>query len=354
MQNPAFVQEVVRLTNQYRVANGRSVLSVDVDLTEAAQSYSETMAIGDFFSHIGPGGSYPWDRAQQAGYETGIVGENIGVGYPTPKEIVNAWIASDSHRAAMLNPRYNEIGVGYYFLKNDTGFTNYNTYWSQLFGQGEIEVLTADGNPAIFDPLQYGASYGDLIATLGFNLAAFEQHYIAFGQAEGRERDRFNESRYLASNPDLIGVLGDDLTAATEHYVRHGYFEGRSTDRFGPLQYLASQPDVLTAGGLDPEAAAMHYIRFGLKEGRSDKVFDAARYLASNIDLIQHFGYDTEGASAHYIQHGMGENRSTTAFDPAAYLGLYADLQGAFGNNLAAATRHYVQFGFTEGRATGA
>lgn len=354
MQNPAFIQEVVRLTNQFRVANGQSVLSVDIDLTEAAQSYSETMAVGDFFSHTGKDGSLPWDRAQAAGYETGVVGENIGVGYRTPKEIVDAWIASDSHRAAMLNPRYNEIGVGYYFLSDDTGSTNYNSYWAQLFGQGEIEVLTAAGDTTIFEPLQYGASYGDLIAAYGYDLAAFEQHYITLGQAEGRESDRFNESRYLASNPDLINALGDNLTAATEHYIVYGYFENRSTDRFAPMQYLVSQPDVLTAVGLDPEAAALHYIRFGRDEGRSDKLFDAARYLASNIDLLQHFGYDLEGASGHYMQFGTSENRSTASFDPAAYLGLNADLQVAFGNDFAAATRHYIQFGFAEGRATGA
>ncbi|MEM6519810.1 MAG: CAP domain-containing protein [Cyanobacteria bacterium P01_C01_bin.70] len=354
MQNSSFVQEVVRLTNQFRSQNGLGVLSIDIDLTEAAQSYTETMAFGDFFSHTGRDGSLPWDRAQAAGYETGIVGENIGVGYRTPAEIVDAWIDSDRHRAAMLNPRYNEIGVGYYFLSNDTGTTNYNSYWTQLFGQGDIEVSAADGSPAIFDPLQYGASYGDLIAAFGYDPIAFEQHYITSGQAEGRTSDRFDEARYLASNPDLINVFGDDLVRATQHYIAHGYLEGRSTSHFGPMQYLASNRDVLNAYGLDPEAAALHYIRAGYGEGRSETLFDAGRYLASNADLMQHFGYDTEGASAHYIQHGISENRSTTSFNAAAYLGLYVDLQAAFGSDLAAATQHYVLYGFAEGRATGA
>ena len=353
MQNFSFIQEVVRLTNEFRTQNGLGVLSVDTDLTEAAQSYSKTMALGDFFSHIGEDGSLPWDRAEAAGYDTGIVGENIGVGFSTPDEIVDAWIDSDRHRAAMLNPRYNEIGVGYYFLRNDTGSVNYNTYWTQLFGQGDIEVVAADGSVAVFDPVQYGASYSDLIAAYGYDPVAFEQHYIIFGRAEGRLSDRFDEERYLASYDDLIEAFGYDPATATAHYIQFGHREGRSDDGFQPLQYLASYGDLLTAFGANAESATQHYIQLGYREGRSDELFDAGRYLASNADLINAFGYDTEGASSHYILLGISENRSTTSFDPAAYLGLHADLQSAFGSDLTAATRHYVQLGFLEGRATG-
>ena len=354
MQNSSFVQEVVRLTNEFRAKNGLGVLSVDLDLTEAAQSYSATMARGDFFSHIGKDGSLPWDRAEAAGYESGIIGENIGMGFRTPEAIVDAWIDSDSHRAAMLNPRYNEIGVGYYFLRNDTGSVNYNSYWTQLFGQGDIEVVTADNRVGVFDPLQYGASHSDLIAAYGYDLFAFEQHYIIFGQAEGRASDRFDERRYLASNDDLIAAFGYDLTTATIHYILFGYHEGRSQTDFGPMQYLASYGDLLTAFGVNAEAATDHYIQLGYSEGRSDDLFDAGRYLASHTDLLQVFGYDTESASGHYILFGIRENRSTTSFDPATYLGLHADLQAAFGNDLDAATRHYIQLGFNEGRATSA
>ncbi|MGD1939788.1 MAG: CAP domain-containing protein [Leptolyngbyaceae cyanobacterium] len=354
MQNSSFIQEVVRLTNEFRTQNGLGVLSVDIDLTEAAQSYSATMARGDFFSHIGKDGSLPWDRAEAAGYESGIIGENIGMGFSTPDEIVDAWIDSKSHRAAMLNPRYNEIGVGYYFLKNDTGSVNYNSYWTQLFGQGDIEVLATDHSTTVFDPIQYGASYSDLIAAYGYDPISFEQHYIIFGRAEGRISDRFDEERYLASYDDLIEAFGYDPATATAHYIQFGHREGRSDDGFKPLQYLASYGDLLTAFGTNAESATQHYIQMGHREGRSDELFDAGRYLASHADLIQAFSYDTESASAHYILFGISENRSTTSFDPAVYLGLHADLQSAFGSDLTAGTRHYIQLGFIEGRATGA
>jgi hypothetical protein len=397
MQNEAFVQEVVRLTNQFRARNGLPSLAIDIDLMEAAQTHVENMAFQDFFSHIGRDGSRPWDRAQAAGYETGIVGENIGVGYRTPEEIVNGWINSDSHRAAMLNPRYNEIGAGFYFLRNDTGNVNYNYYWAELFGQGEIEDAAAlvearaDELPANFDPLQYGASNPDLIGVYGFDAVAFTQHYLDYGRRENRPLNSFDEYRYLASNGDLIKAFGANEEAATEHYVKYGYREGRRTDQFNPVNYLASYDDLLKAFGTNGQAATEHYVKYGYGEGRQPNRFNALQYvasygdlvnvyglnydaatqhfvshgykegrsrdrfkediyLASNADLITAFGYALETATLHYVQYGMGENRPLDAFNPVEYLNNYGDLQSAYGNDLVAATRHYIEHGMKEGR----
>lgn len=138
MQNSAFEQEVLKLTNEFRKQNGLKALALDNNLGKAARQYSQTMAAGDFFAHQGKDGSSPADRAKRAGYETGFVGENIAAGYRTPEDVVNGWIKSPGHRANMLNTQYNEIGLGYYFLQNDTGSVNYNSYWTQLFGKGNV------------------------------------------------------------------------------------------------------------------------------------------------------------------------------------------------------------------------
>ncbi len=140
MQNNVFEQEVLKLTNDFRQENGLKALVVDPSLEKAADKHSLDMAKLDFFSHTGKDGSRPWDRAETAGYETKTVGENIAVGHQTPEDVVNGWINSPGHRANMLNPAYNEIGLGYYFLENDTGSVNYNSYWTQLFGKGTIEA----------------------------------------------------------------------------------------------------------------------------------------------------------------------------------------------------------------------
>jgi hypothetical protein len=373
MANAVFIQEVVNLTNQFRAQHGLGALSVNWNLSEAAQTHSENMAYQDFFSHIGADGSRPWDRAREAGYGSISVGENIGAGYSTPQGVVDAWIRSDGHRANMLNSKFNEIGVGYFYLQDDPGELTYQSYWAQVFGKGtnEVQVQSAQSVQATqpieptqptqpmtlqvmadesFVALQYGASYGDLVEAFGNNADALWQHYQMWGQQEGRSLDAFNEVNYLAAYDDLLNAFGRDTYTAVQHYLTNGYYENRSPDAFASSQYLASHKDLIAAFGLNLGAAAEHFVNYGYSEGRTRDEFDEGRYLASNHDLIQSFGYDLEAATQHYISAGMTENRSLDAFDPAAYLSRYGDLQAAFGNDLDAATRHFIQYGYGEGR----
>jgi uncharacterized protein YkwD len=58
---------------------------------------------------------------------------------------------STGHRANILNPDLQEIGVGYYFLKEDTGNINYNHYWTQVFGtpDNSLEIFNPTDNPTV-------------------------------------------------------------------------------------------------------------------------------------------------------------------------------------------------------------
>ena len=181
--------------------------------------------------------------------------------------------------------------------------------------------MDEDDLPADFDGLQYIASYGDLITAFGDNPEAGRQHYLAFGQTEGRETDSFDEQQYLANYGDLRSVYG----------------EGDEAGR----------------------AATVQYIQFGAEQGRTDTAppedFDALQYLASNGDLITAFGADRGAALEHYIVAGQFEGREIDSFDEGQYLENYADLQAAFAgldDDAAgeAATEHFVQYGFAQGR----
>ncbi|MEM6837038.1 MAG: CAP domain-containing protein [Cyanobacteria bacterium P01_C01_bin.120] len=387
MQNNAFVFELINLTNAYREQNGLPRLSLDLDLAEAAQSHSQNMASSDFFAHRDPAGQSPRDRATDAGYERGAVGENIAAGQPTPQAVFNAWLNSPGHRANILSSTWNEIGVGYYYSANDPGTVRYRTYWTQVFGRGDIESSSTNSAPPSappptssapasvaanvqpgpvgetpdvslpegFDALQYGASYSDLIEAFGYDPAALEAHYLNYGRYEGRSPDLFDAAEYLAAYDDLTEAFGDDLEAATRHYIEYGYSEGRVqiAATFDPAQYLASYDDLINAFGYDLAAAKQHYRQHGQQENRSQDQFNEGRYLASNPDLIQAFGSDLQAATQHYIIYGSSEQRSKNSFDPVAYLAAYTDLQAAFGSDLALATAHYIQHGFAEGRTGG-
>jgi hypothetical protein len=90
------------------------------------------------------------------------------------------------------------------------------------------QALPQQDLPPGFDGLQYVASHGDLIQALGADPAAGERHYLAFGEAEGRAADTFNEQGYLDRYPDLRAAFGGSPDAAAAHYIRFGFAEGRS------------------------------------------------------------------------------------------------------------------------------
>ncbi len=120
-------QQVVDLTNQYRVAAGCAPLTVSPQLTAAAAAHSQDMATNNFFSHTGSDGSTPWQRIRRTGYSYSTAAENIAAGYRTAEQVVQGWYNSDGHRRNMLNCNLREIGVAY----ADGG--SYGRYWTQVF-----------------------------------------------------------------------------------------------------------------------------------------------------------------------------------------------------------------------------
>lgn len=128
----SIVSQIVSLTNNFRQQNGLSPVTLNNQLTNAAQAHTENMAFQDFVSHTGADGSSVAQRVTATGYGWSVVAENIAAGHQTAAEVVQGWINSDGHRANLLNPNVTEVGIGYYFLANDTGNENWNYYWTQV------------------------------------------------------------------------------------------------------------------------------------------------------------------------------------------------------------------------------
>jgi uncharacterized protein YkwD len=108
------------LVNRERRAAGERPLRPNARLRRAAQTHTRSMAFGDYFEHVGPGGTTPLARLRAVGYISSSrvgyeVGENIAWGtrsLATPRAIVAAWMASPAHRANILDRRYRETGIG--------------------------------------------------------------------------------------------------------------------------------------------------------------------------------------------------------------------------------------------------
>lgn len=122
--------EVVKLTNEQRVANGCPALRTDDRLTKAARAHSADMVTARFFSHTGSNGSTFVAREVAAGYpKNGASAENIAWGYRTPKDVVTGWMNSPGHRANILNCGSVAVGVGVVYNKSGA------PYWTQDFGR---------------------------------------------------------------------------------------------------------------------------------------------------------------------------------------------------------------------------
>ncbi|MBE9183961.1 SCP-like extracellular [Microcoleus sp. LEGE 07076] len=131
--NQNFIYRVLELTNIERSKLGLSPLTLNTQLLSAAQTQSQNMALQDFFSHTGKDGSSTRSRITATGYQFRVAAENIAAGSSTPEQVVEGWMNSSGHRTNILNPNLKEIGIGYYFLANDTGTENRNHYWTQVF-----------------------------------------------------------------------------------------------------------------------------------------------------------------------------------------------------------------------------
>jgi uncharacterized protein YkwD len=128
------VRRMLELVNQQRGAAGLAPLSLNSQLTTAAQGHSQDMADHNFLGHNGSDGSSPFDRMRQAGYQFAWAGENVAAGQYTPEDAMSSWMhetpPNDGHRQNILSPHYREMGVGYAF--SDT--TQFKHYWTQDFG----------------------------------------------------------------------------------------------------------------------------------------------------------------------------------------------------------------------------
>ena len=126
-------QEVLKLTNQERSKQGLGPLAICPTLDNAAQMHAEAMKEEGFFEHENPfTGEDPSSRGEQAGYGP-YVGENIAMGYQTPREVVRGWMDSPGHRENILSS-YLHLGVGI----SNGGSGKYGPggwfYWVQNFG----------------------------------------------------------------------------------------------------------------------------------------------------------------------------------------------------------------------------
>lgn len=103
--------QVVEQTNQKRATQGLEPLTVNSSLNQAALAKAQDMMSDQYWAHVAPDGTQPWFFISQAGYTYTVAGENLARDFSDTPSMVAAWMASPTHKANILHPRYKEIGI---------------------------------------------------------------------------------------------------------------------------------------------------------------------------------------------------------------------------------------------------
>lgn len=105
------VDQVVVQTNAERAKSGLQQLALNEMLSSAARAKAADMFANQYWAHVSPKGKQPWDFMREAQYRFSSAGENLARDFGTTPEMMAAWMGSPSHRANIMNAKYQEIGV---------------------------------------------------------------------------------------------------------------------------------------------------------------------------------------------------------------------------------------------------
>lgn len=103
-------QYLFSAANAEREQRGLAPLRWDETLYRAAQRHAGEMAARESISHQYPGELELAERGRMAGARFTVIAENVAEAWSAPV-IHDAWMHSPDHRANLLDPRVNSVGI---------------------------------------------------------------------------------------------------------------------------------------------------------------------------------------------------------------------------------------------------
>jgi uncharacterized protein YkwD len=105
-------KKVLDQTNDQRIKLGIKPLSYNSVLSQSAEAKAKDMFASNYWAHNSPLGKTPWDFFKNAGYQYSVAGENLAKDFYDTEGLFKAWMDSPTHRANIVNGKYQEIGIG--------------------------------------------------------------------------------------------------------------------------------------------------------------------------------------------------------------------------------------------------
>ena len=108
---PTLEMRMLEMVNVERQKAGLKPLLPDPELTPVARAHSNDMFKRGYFAHETPEGKSPFDRMKAANVRFLNAGENLALAQ-TLEIAHNGLMNSPGHRANILNPGFNRVGIG--------------------------------------------------------------------------------------------------------------------------------------------------------------------------------------------------------------------------------------------------
>jgi uncharacterized protein YkwD len=110
-----FIDEILRLVNAARTAEGLAALTLSDPVNQAASIRVAELPASPS-PHLRPDGDPFYSVFAEVGLKPKAGGENYAIGTAgaySPEQIVEAWMNSSGHRKNIMNAAYRQIGIGH-------------------------------------------------------------------------------------------------------------------------------------------------------------------------------------------------------------------------------------------------
>ena len=105
-------EEVLTAINKTRSQYGLKQLKTNPLLQQAAQAKAIDIFKQQYFQHTSPNNKDFSDFIKETNYQANRLGENLAKNISDPQTLIQSWLDSPPHRDNLLNPYFQEVGLG--------------------------------------------------------------------------------------------------------------------------------------------------------------------------------------------------------------------------------------------------
>lgn len=138
-------QELLAATNNERQKAGLEPLNFNSQLAAAAAAKAQDMFAKGYWAHNSPDGAVPWDFIVSSGYRYTLAGENLAKNFSTSQNVVDAWMASSTHKDNIVKSGYRDVGFA---IVNGVLNGEETTLVVQMFGAAQPFAQAAAPTPS--------------------------------------------------------------------------------------------------------------------------------------------------------------------------------------------------------------